>query len=227
MELNFNSLEISGYRSQPVSNTWITHPNLSNQLGVILPGYRFSADMPPLHYTRRVLLERGVDTLSVDYTYYRTNFMQQSPSEQGQWISADVFAACNAALSRHPYERITLVGKSIGTLAMGHLLSDPRFQQSACIWLTPLVTVDWLRTRIEQVHPRSLFIIGTEDQFYQPDILRQLENRTHGQTLIIPDATHSLEIPDNIQKSVMALNQMIQAVQEFLDHGIEGAQRKS
>jgi hypothetical protein len=217
MEISLNSLDAHGYRNQPVPNTYITHASPSNHLGVILPGYRYSADMPPLHFTRRVLLDQGADTLSVDYTYYRTDFMQQSESNQGQWLSADIFAACNAVLARHPYEKITLVGKSIGTLAMGHLLADPRFQGSACIWFTPLLTVDWLLSRIEQIHPSSLFIIGTRDQFYQPDILKQLENATNGQTLVIEEATHALEIPDSLQESLAALSQMTQTVREFLN----------
>lgn len=216
MELKFSSLDVTGYKGQPVPNTSIAHSNPASHLGILLPGYRYSADMPPLHYIRRVLLEQGADTLSVDYVYYRTNFMDQSQEEQDRWISADVFAACNAGLSQHPYEKITLVGKSLGTIAMGHLLADPRFRQATCIWLTPLLTVDWLRTRIEQIHPRSLFIIGTADQFYRPDILKQLETVTSGRALVIEDANHAMEIPGDIHRSVQALNQIVQALQEFL-----------
>jgi pimeloyl-ACP methyl ester carboxylesterase len=220
MELNFDSLNITGYHNQPVPNTSITHTNPTTHAAVILPGYRFSADMPPLHYTRRILLEQGADILSVDYTYYRTDFMRRPESEQDQWISADIFAACNALLSRHPYEKITLVGKSLGTIAMGHLLADRRFQQAVCIWLTPLLTADWLRARIEQIHPRSLFIIGTADQFYRPDILEHLETVTNGRSVVIKDANHALEIQGDIQQSILALNQMTQAVQAFLQEGL-------
>ena len=222
MELLFNSLDVVGYHDQPVPNTFISHPHPANHVGVILPGYRYSADMPPMHYIRRVLLEQGADTLSVDYAYYQTNFMKQPESKQDEWISADVFAACNVVLGQQPYEKITLVGKSLGTIAMGHLLSDRRFQQADCIWLTPLLTVDWLRARIEQIHPRSLFIIGTADQFYRPAILKQLENVTKGRVVILEDVNHALEIPGDIQKSVSALNQMIQAVQEFIQEGNSG-----
>ena len=226
MELNFSSLDIIGYHNQPVPNTVITHSNPENHLGVILPGYRYSADMPPLHYTRRSLLEQGADTLSVDYAYYQTDFMKRPESEQDQWISADVFAACNTILSRHSYEKITLVGKSLGTIAMGHILADRRFQQATCIWFTPLLTIDWLQARIEQIHPRSLFIIGTADQFYQPVILKRLEHVTSGRAIVIDDMNHALEIPGDIQKSIMALNQMAQAIQEFVQEGAPSDSRK-
>jgi len=220
MEINFHSLDIVGYRNQPIPNTFITHPNPTNHVAVILPGYRFSVDMPPLHYTRRILLEQGADILNVEYAYFRTNFMEQPESEQGRWMSADIFAACNTILSRYPYEKITLIGKSLGTIAMGHLLADRRFQQATCIWLTPILTVDWLRARIEQVRPRSLFVIGTADQFYQPDILKHLETVTSSRAVVINDANHALEIQGDIQQSIMVLNQMTQAVQEFLQEGL-------
>ncbi|HJS17817.1 MAG TPA: hypothetical protein VJ785_03660 [Anaerolineales bacterium] len=216
MELNLSSLDIIGFKDQPVPNTYITHSTPANHLGIILPGYRFSADMPALHYSRRVLLEQGADVLSVDYAYYRTNFMMQEDSEQDQWMSSDVFAASNAGLSQRPYEKVTLVGKSIGTIALGLLLADSRFQQSACVWLTPLLTSERLCSQIEKVRPRSLFVIGTADRYYKPDVLKHLEDITDGHALVLEGVEHGLEIPGDIPKSLSVLNQITQTVQEFL-----------
>ena len=217
MDPNFHSLKVVGYHDQPVPNTYITHSDRSTHLALFLPGYRFPVDMPPMHFTRRILLEQGADIFSVEYAYNRTNFMDLPQSEQDRWISTDVFAACNTVLAQHPYEKITLVGKSIGTLAMAHLLADHRFQRATCLWLTPLLTVDWLCSRIEQVRPHSLFIIGTSDRYYQPAILKQLEKVTDGHAVLIQDASHLLEIAGDIQKSILALSQIMQSIQEFLN----------
>ena len=219
MDLKFDSLHVTGYRDQPVPNTFIFHPNPSNHLGIILPGYRYPAEMPPLHYAGSILLGQGADLLHVEYAYYRTDFMKQPESEQDKWISSDVFAACEAGLSKRSYEKITLVGKSLGTIAMGHLLSNPHFQKAACIWMTPLLSAEWLCSRIEQIRPRSLFIIGTADQFYRPDVLNRLEHATNGQSLVLPDVIHSLEVPGDIPKSLETLNKIVQALQEFLGEG--------
>ena len=100
---------------------------------------------------------------------------------------------------------------------MGHLLADERFHKAACIWFTPIITVEWLRSRIEQIHPPSLFIIGTEDQFYQPELLKQLEKVTGGNSLVIEEIDHSLEIPGDIPKSLMVLNQIVQRLHEFFN----------
>lgn len=60
--------------------------------------------MADLHYAGRILLEQGTDLLRVEYAYYRTDFMKKSDSEQEKWISSDVFAICNAALSHRSYK---------------------------------------------------------------------------------------------------------------------------
>lgn len=219
MDLKFDSLNIIGYKGQPVPNTFITHSNPTNHLGIVLPGYRYPAEMPPLHYAGSVLLGQGADLLHVEYAYYRTDFTRQPEDVQDKWIASDVFAACDAGLSQRSYERITLIGKSLGTIAMGHLLAESRFQKAACIWMTPILSLEWLCSRIEQVHPRSLFIIGTADQFYQPDVLEHLEHVTKGHSVVLEGANHALEIPGDIPKSLMALNQIVQGIQEFFDQG--------
>lgn len=214
--MELRSLDVIGYKNQPVPNTFIAQPDPTSHLGIILPGYRHSVDRADLYYAGRILLEQGADLLRVEYAYYQTDFMGKAESTQAEWISSDVFAACNACLSYRPYEKITLAGKSLGTIAMGHLLADSRFRQADCVWSTPLLTMEWLCSRIEQVHPRSLFIFGTADRFYKPDTLKHLEKVTNGRALVIEGANHGLEIPDSISKSLTGLTQIVQALQEFL-----------
>jgi hypothetical protein len=214
--MELSSLDVLGYRDQPVPNTVILQPEPPKHLGIILPGYRYSPDMAPLDYAGRILIGQGADVLRVEYAYTRTDFPQKSEAEQDRWISSDVFAACEAGLSYRSYEKITLIGKSLGTIAMGHLLSDSRFRSAGCVWLTPLLTVEWLRLRIEQVQPRSLFIVGTADQFYKPDILKHLERVTDGSTTVIAGANHRLEIPGDIAGTLTALSDIVQALERFL-----------
>src|SRR5579859_2945540 len=155
--MELTSLTVNGYENRPVPNTFFRQPDTA-RLGIILPGYRFTADMPSLHFAAQVLLEQGADVVRVDYAYPHSDFPRRPEAEQGRWLSTDVQAACAAALAQRPYQQITLVGKSLGTLAMGHLLADPRYHAAHCIWQTPLLTVEWLRTRVVQTKPPSLFI---------------------------------------------------------------------
>lgn len=214
-----NTLEVVGYKNQQVPNTFITQPTPTQHLGILLPGYRHSVDKAHLHYAGRILLEQGADLLKVEYAYFDTNFLEQPESERENWLSSDVFAICNTALAQRAYNQITLVGKSLGTLAMALLLEDSRFQSATCVWLTPLLTVEWLCSRIEQVKPRSLFVTGTADHYYKPDILERLEAATKGRAEVIEGVHHNLEIPGSISESLSALRQIVEAIDDFLNAG--------
>ena len=172
--------------------------------------------MADLNYAGRILLEQGADLLRIEYVYYQTDFLSQVESEQNYWLSKDVFAVCNACFSLRTYTKIFLIGKSLGTKAMGFLLDDNRFQKANCIWSTPPLTNKWLCSQIEKIHPYSLFIIGTADKFYKPEILNYLVSVTNGKSVIVEGANHGLEIPESIPKSIAALSQIVQALQEFL-----------
>jgi len=214
--VELKTLDALGYRGQQVPNTFVVQSNPTGHLGIILPGYRHSADMADLHYAGRILMEQGADLLRVEYRYYQTDYLNQPENEQNQRISEDVFAVCNACLAFRPYNKITLVGKSLGTRGMGFLLDDERFQKADCVWSTPPLTTEWLRSRIEQVHPRSLFIFGTADDYYKPEVLQRLIEVTNGRSVIIEGATHGLEIPESIPRSLQGLGQIVRGLQEFL-----------
>ena len=214
--MELKTLDVPGYKNQKVPNILVVQSNPTGHLGIILPGYRHSADMADLHYAGRILREQGADLLRVEYAYYQTDYLSQPENGQNQRISEDVFAVCNACLAFRPYTKITLVGKSLGTKAMGFLLADERFQKANCVWSTPPLTTEWLYSRIEQVHPPSLFIFGTADDYYKPKMLNHFVNVTNGHSVIIEGANHGLEIPESIPKSLMGLGQIVQGLQEFL-----------
>jgi hypothetical protein len=214
--MELKTLDAIGYKGQKVPNTFIVQSNPTGHLGIILPGYRHSVDMADLHYAGRILMEQGADLLRAEYRYYQTDYLSQPESGQNQRISEDVFAVSNACLAFRAYNRITLVGKSLGTRGMGFLLGDGRFQKAACVWSTPPLTTKWLYSRIEEVRPRSLFIFGTADDYYQPEKLNHLVNVTNGRAVIIEGADHGLEIPESIPRSLTGLGQIVQALQEFL-----------
>jgi hypothetical protein len=212
------SLDISGYRDLPVPNTFTRQDQETQHLGVILPGYGYRATMPVLYYPERLLVTRGADVLRVEYGYdQQPGFPTLSDTERSRWFHADVAASCDAALAQRAYQRITLVGKSIGTRAMGHLLeTDDRFRGAQCVWLTPLLRDARLCDQVIRWRPRSLFVIGTADSQYDSDLLGDLELATQGQGLVVEGANHSLEIEGDVVESLHALEQMVQAVDVFL-----------
>jgi hypothetical protein len=214
--MDTHSLEITGYNRQPVPNAFLRQSAETDRLGVILPGYRHTADMPDLHYIASVLQSKGADVLRIDYAYPKTDFMKRSEREQADWLAADVRAAFAAGLRQRPYRNITLVGKSLGTLAMGHLLEDPAISSAGCVWSTPILASAWLCAQIKSHRPRSLFIIGTADHFYEPAVLQELVDATRGKALVLEGVHHGLEIEGDMPGTLAALRRIVEAVQAFI-----------
>jgi hypothetical protein len=209
-------IEALGYARSPVPASMIVHAGETDHLGVILPGYRHTVDMPDLHYAGLILQAAGADVLRVEYAYPKTDFMNRPEPERAEWLSADVRAACSAGLKRRPYRKTTLIGKSLGTLALGHLLEEPLFESAACVWSTPVLADAWLCAQIRKHHPRSLFIIGTADHFYDPALLGELVAATKGKSLVLEGVHHGLEIEGDIPGTLAVLNRIVGALQEFI-----------
>ena len=209
-------IEALGYGRRPVPASMIVHAGETDHLGIILPGYLHTIDMPDLHYAGLILQKRGADVLRVEYAYPKTDFRQRSQQEQADRLAADVRGACAAGLARRAYKKITLIGKSLGTLAMAHLLEEPRFAAAACVWSTPVLADAWLCAQIRKHHPRSLFIIGTADHFYDPALLGELVDATKGKPSSSPGVHHGLEIEGDIPGTLAALQRIVGAMQEFI-----------
>ncbi|MBN2083906.1 MAG: hypothetical protein JW748_01690 [Anaerolineales bacterium] len=210
-------IEALGYGGQPVPASMIVHPGATDRLGIILPGYRHTVDRPDLHYAGLILQAKNADVLRIEYSYSKTDFMSLPDPERAERLSADVRAACAAGLKQRAYRKITLVGKSLGTQAAGHLLEDPAFSGAECVWSTPILPDGRLCSQIKKHRPRSLFIIGTADQFYRPAILEELVDATGGKALVLPDAHHGLEIEGDIPGTLAVLQRIVDAMREFIE----------
>ena len=209
-------LEITGYNDEPVPNTFFRQKNDTDHLSIILPGMGYTAHMPVLYYPAHLLMHLGADALRVEYEYSnRPDFLQLAGAERVQWLIGDVSASCNVVLSLRRYQKITLIGKSIGTLAMGHLLtSDTRFEKAQAIWLTPVFRNERLRKQIKQCRQKSLFVIGTADPNYNPVFLTEISAK--GESLVIDGADHSLEIEGDLMQSLEAMKRLIKTIKKFL-----------
>lgn len=215
------TLGITGYREEPLPNTFFRQTAGTHHLAILLPGAGYTATMPLMYYPMRLLLTLGADVLRVEYAYLgRAEYEALSPAERVRWLCTDVTAATRVALARRPYHQLTLVGKSLGTLAMGYLLTTENgLQEAQAIWLTPLLWNERLRSQIQQIKPRSLFASGTADPHYDPSHLAELLAATNGEAVVVEGANHSLEIEGDVVASLKALEQVVRAVQTFLGDG--------
>jgi predicted alpha/beta-hydrolase family hydrolase len=212
------TLAITGHQEEPVPHTFLRQDESARHVAILLPGLGYSCDLPLLYYPSRLLLARGADVLRVEYAYQqREDFRTATADEQGRWVVADVTAACHAVLAQRDYEQITFVAKSLGTLALGPVLTaDQRLARAHVVWLTPLLRSDHLRAHMAQWGGHSLFVIGTADPYYDAASLAEVQAATRGETVVVDGANHSLEIDGEVLHSLEALMQVMRAMQQFL-----------
>jgi predicted alpha/beta-hydrolase family hydrolase len=209
-------LEIAGHGQEPVPNTFLRQDEQTHSLVIVLPGYRYTPDMPLLYYPTELLLARGWDVLQVQYAYHRR-------SPRSDWIERDrlvedVVAAARQALAQRAYKRICLLGMSLGTLGMAGLLAaDLALPELTCLWLTPLLPDPWLCEQIEAARPASLFVLGTDDWCYDEATLARLVVATAGRQLVIEGGDHSLEFPGDIARSLRTVEHIVGAIAEMVE----------
>lgn len=129
----------------------------------------------------------------------------------------DVEAAYHVATKKLDAEVDVLIGKSLGTIAIGHLLDKhPRLSQCRVVWHTPLILLPELQQQIKNHHPQSLFVIGTADPHYDQDTLAELVESTNGEAVVVEDANHAMEVPGEVNDSLWIIGKIIDSVGEFL-----------
>jgi hypothetical protein len=211
-------LRIAGFGGEPVPNAFRRQRGETAHLAVLLPGFAYTAEMPLFYYAENLLLAAGADVLRVDYRYHQRPGVRDLPeADQDRRLLADAGAALGAALAQRPYRELTLVGKSLGTLAMAHLLGEePAVERVRAVWLTPLLRVAAVREQARRLGPASLLAIGTADPHHDAGVLAEARAAGCG-VVALEGADHGLDIPGDAVASVRAVEQVVRALATFLE----------
>lgn len=212
------TLSIPGHHGEPVPNTFVQQDGATDRLAILLPGLGYSCAMPLFYYAESFLLDDGFDVLHVEYAYNRrVGFRELPQSDQIAWLLADATAAHDAGTRQRAYREVTVIGKSLGTRAMGHLLTEQASHQHRCaVWLTPLLRDDRLREQIRRYSGHSFFAIGADDPHYDPAYLVDVGAAPRDNAVVIAGADHSLDVPHDVTASVDAVAQVLRALRQFL-----------
>ena len=215
--LSLKRLDVAGYKNQKVPNMYFDFN--SDQIAIFLPGLGYSNDSPILYYTGSYLIQKEINILRVDYKYYECdNYLKSTKDEQKQWLIEDVNAMVETVLSGQNFKRIILIGKSLGTMALGEILLIKRnLKDAEVIWLTPLLNDEELLQQILKINNRSLLIMGTNDSRYNEDILKKVLEKKNIESLIIDGANHQLDIENNIFKSINEAKNILSKIISFVD----------
>ncbi len=214
-------LAVVGTGGAPVPHKFLRQAAPTGDLALVLPGSGYTADMPLLHYPARLLLEAGADLLALEYAYGGL-----AAPERERRLAADVGAACRAALAQRPYEWVTLLGKSLGTIAMAGLFAAGIVPPEArAIWLTPVLGDDHVWAAMQRTRPPAVVAIGTADPFYDAGRLAAVRATAGVEAVVVDGADHGLELPGDVLGSLAALERVVRAVQRLLTAGGDHARR--
>jgi len=213
----FKTLEIIGYGNHKVSNTLLWQQDETRQLVIVLPGVGYTCQMPLLYYASRTATGLGMDVLWVEYDYIRRPEYHALPAaEKRQWLITDVEAALRIALAQRSYDAVTLIGKSLGTVAISHLVSaDSGLDSSRVIWLTPVLSDEKVRAQIK-ARRNDLVVLGTADHYYDQAYVAELNRTTRNEILLVEGADHSMEIQGSVPESVAILGEVSGRIVTFL-----------
>ncbi len=213
-----DQLKIKGYGNRPLNNRFFRQSNETQKVALVFPGQAYNSTMPLLHYSVQAILVSGINVLTVDYDYSNnTEFMNASVRTRSDWLIEDVEAALKFITAEESQDVVCLTGKSLGTLALGHLLETHKvLRDSKTIWLTPLIKNPELMEQMLAYMKDAVLVIGTNDPHYDRDIVDRLNASTQLSGIIIDGANHSLEIEGDITQSLRVLMQIVSIVQQFL-----------
>ena len=119
----YRTLHILGHQNESLPHRFLQREEAADHAVLILPGGEFFAQSPALYYSELECMHRGADILWVGYNA-RPDFAALSLEEKGVWALQDSIAAYQSLLQQRAYTRLTLIAKSIGTLVLGHLLTE-------------------------------------------------------------------------------------------------------
>jgi len=213
------TLSFTGHAGLPVPHEFFRQDAPTNHLAVFLPGYAYSCDMPLFYYAETLLLDFGSDLLRLAYAYnLDPGFLHLPPAARLARLLADAIPALAAALAQRPYTRLTLIAKSLGTLALPQLLAIQALPpDTRAVWLTPLLSDPSVLATIRTFPGPHLIAIGTADPDYDSIRLTDLAQTPATTVLTIPNADHSLDIPGNTLASIATLATVITALRSLFD----------
>ena len=187
-------------------------------IGICFSGLHYSYNYPLMYYSRNVLFENKTDYLAIDCSYSENDFFNQmNDNNQLEYIEKDKYLISEYLIGTLiKYEKIILIGKSIGVHFIRTLLKNTILENKvALVLFTP--AYEWNDIILEIIDAKyPVLIIGSRnDKMFNVNNLGKLGERTNCFVLEIPNANHSLEV-DNITSDLANLSKIIECEKEFI-----------
>lgn len=160
----------------------------SDRLAVLLPGQRYTAQVPILYYPQNIAFESGYDTLAVEYGYQTSGKGFEFSEESLRSLFEETEEAVRQCLERKPYRELLFIGKSIGTRIQVYLKGRFAGYRQRHVFLTPIPDcIETIKTT------ECMVAVGTKDRYFKKEHIAEIEGLKNVKLLIIDGADHSLE----------------------------------
>ncbi|WP_432254628.1 hypothetical protein [Limimaricola sp. AA108-03] len=187
-------------------------------LAVVLPGLRYGCDRPLLRGTAALFERAGCDMARLAFDYAEDEaFMTAPDAEQFARIAADGRDIGAHLSAMRAYERVWLIGKSLGTLSMGAALSAGigASERTRAVWLTPSLLGTPLLSWMRNWPGVGVAVLGTEDPSNRPELLEAL-GRQPGLTLrMVAGADHGFDHAEGRDAARRAIGEAIDTVEQW------------
>lgn len=206
------ALSVTGFSGKPLGCTLERRPEGSADLAVVFPGFAYGPSAPLLASAGAIAAKHGLDVLRFDPDYPKQGLALGNEADERallERLRADAVAVLTAGVKVHPYRRVVVVGKSLGTRAMAFCLEDARWasaiQDVRLAWLTPVCAAANVRDWMVRAAKRSLVVIGTADQHRLPAVLDEVRGAAGADAVVeIEGADHSLDVAGDAARTAAA-----------------------
>lgn len=199
----------------PLVHKFYRQEGESHGLLVTFPGEKYGVDGPLLYYLSELMWACGWDTLAVTYGFQLT--MEPFSADVIPGLLQECRSAVEEVMTQRTYPRLGLAGKSLGAGVVAYLCqSEASLAESRAVFFTPALGTPLFDPIIVEIHHPSYIAVGTQDRFYDPEILDTLRASRHFELTVIEGADHSMDVLGDIENSMKAVKKIVVEVVDFL-----------
>ncbi len=189
------------------------------ELAVVLPGLRYGCERPFLRDVTKIFEDRGCDIARIQFRYADDpEFLDADEETQLVRIASDGRDIITGLTALRRYQRIWIIGKSLGTISMGSAFSDSSLLKDSvrAIWLTPSLVGTPLLTQILEQGYKSVVVIGTDDPSFRPELIAPLKAATNIAFHSVEGANHGFQHADGTIASEAAVSEAVQIIADWV-----------
>ena len=208
-------LPLKTIEGRPLLHKFYRQEGDAKGLLVTFPGGNYGMDGPLLYYPSELLGAAGWDTLALTYGF------QLSMEPFSPKAISDLLEECRVAVGviteEREYPRLSLIGKSLGAAVVAFLCqTEPYLAGARAAYLTPPLGMPFFDPIVSQTAQPAYLAIGTQDRFYDPQVLESLLAKRSFELTVIEGADHSMDVTGDLEASLEAVKRIVGEVLEFL-----------